>query len=174
MLSAGMLGFYISFWFGPSWRRAWQPTPVFLPGKSHAQMCLVGCSPWGCKRIGHDVTTKQPQQQRCSWPLDFEQIPLSVSTDPTGAGRCQVQGGSKNCVLNRWRCPRDNYMEAESGSESHSVVSDSWPPRGLYSPWNSPGQKTAVGNLPLPQGIFPTQGSNPGLPHCGRILYQLN
>ena len=137
-------------------------------------MCLVGCSPWGCKRIGHDVTTKEPQQQPCSWPLDFEQIPLSVSTDPTGAGRCQVQGGSKNCVLNRWRCPRDNYVEAESGSESHSVVSDSWPPRGLYSPWNSPGQNTAVGNLPLPQGIFPTQGSNPGLPHCGRILYQLN
>ena len=132
-------------------------------------MCLVGCSPWGCKRIGHDVTTKQPQQQRCSWPLDFEQIPLSVSTDPTGAGRCQVQGGSKNCVLNRWRCPRDNYVEAESGSESHSVVSDSWPPRGLYSPWNSPGQNTAVGSFSLLQWIFPTQESNRGLLHCRRI-----
>ena len=32
-----------------SWRRKWQPTPVFLPGKSHGWRNLVGCSPWGCK-----------------------------------------------------------------------------------------------------------------------------
>ena len=37
---------------------------------------------------------------------------------------------------------------------------------GLYSPWNSPGQNTGVGSLSLLQGIFPTQGSNPGLLHC--------
>ena len=30
-----------------SWRRQWQPTPVLLPGKSHGQRSLVGCSPWG-------------------------------------------------------------------------------------------------------------------------------
>ena len=58
-------------------------------------------------------------------------------------------------------------------SESHSVVSDSLRPRGLYSPWNSPGQNTGVGSLFLLQGIFPTQGLNPGLPHCRWILYQL-
>ena len=29
--------------------RKWLPTPVFLPGKSHGQMSLVGCSPWGHK-----------------------------------------------------------------------------------------------------------------------------
>ena len=34
----------------------------------------------------------------------------------------------------------------------------------LYSPWNPPGQNTGVGSLSLLQGIFPTQGSNPGLP----------
>ena len=44
---------------------------------------------------------------------------------------------------------------------------------GLYSPWNS-GQNTGVGSLFLLQGIFPTQGSNPGLPHCRWILYQLS
>ena len=32
-----------------SWRRKWQPTPVFLPGKSHGQRSLVGYSLWGCK-----------------------------------------------------------------------------------------------------------------------------
>ena len=53
-------------------------------------------------------------------------------------------------------------------------MSDSLRPHGLHSPWNSPGQNTGVGSLSLLQGIFPTQGSNPGLPHCGRILYQLS
>ena len=59
-------------------------------------------------------------------------------------------------------------------SESRSAVSDSLWPHGLYSPWNSPGQDTGVGNLSLLQGIFPTQGSNPGLPHYRWILYQLS
>ena len=46
-----------------------------------------------------------------------------------------------------------------------------WDPR---DPWNSLGQNTGVGRLSLLQGIFPTQGSNPGLPHCRWIIYQLN
>ena len=60
----------------------------------------------------------------------------------------------------------------ESESENLSIVSDSLRPQGLYSLWNSPGQNTGVGNLSLLQGIFPTQGSNPGLLHCRQILYQ--
>ena len=52
---------------------------------------------------------------------------------------------------------------------SHSVVSDSLRPHGPYSPWNSPGQNTGVGSLSLLQGIFPIQGSNPGLLHCRQI-----
>ena len=32
------------------WRRAWQPTPVFLPGESHGQRNLAGYSPWSCKK----------------------------------------------------------------------------------------------------------------------------
>ena len=41
-------------------------------------------------------------------------------------------------------------------------------------PWNSLGQNTGVGSLSLLQGIFPTQGSNPGLLHCRRTFYQLS
>ena len=59
-------------------------------------------------------------------------------------------------------------------SESRSVVSDSLWPHGLYSPWNSPGQNSGVGNLSLLQWIFPTQESNQGLLHCRQILYQLS
>ena len=53
-------------------------------------------------------------------------------------------------------------------------MSNSLRPHRLYSPWNSPGRNTGVGSLSLLQGIFPTQGSNPGLLHCRQILYQLS
>ena len=58
--------------------------------------------------------------------------------------------------------------------ESHSVVSDSLWTHGLYGPWNSLGQNTGVGSLSLLQGIFPTQGLNPGLLHSKWIHYQLS
>ena len=64
--------------------------------------------------------------------------------------------------------------DKESESESlSSVVSDALQPHGLYSPWNSLGQNTGVGSLSFLQGIFPSQESNPGLPHCRQILYHL-
>ena len=57
--------------------------------------------------------------------------------------------------------------------KSCSVMSDFLQLHGLYT-WNSPGQNTGMGSLSLLQGIFSTQGSNPDLPHCRQILYQLN
>ena len=57
---------------------------------------------------------------------------------------------------------------AQVESESCSVMSDTlWP-------WDSPGQNTGVVSLFLLQGIFPTQGLNPGLLHCRWILYHLS
>ena len=44
------------------WRRKWQFTPVFLPGKSHGQRSLEGYSPWSSKRARHDFVTKQQKQ----------------------------------------------------------------------------------------------------------------
>ena len=71
-------------------------------------------------------------------------------------------------------CSSDNqlifkYLKSESGS----VVSNSlW--HGLYSSWNSPRQNTGVSSLSLLQGIFPTQGLNPGLLYYRQVLYQLS
>ena len=48
------------------WRRKWQPTPVFLPGKAHEQKSLVGYSPWGRKESD---TTEQ---------LHFTSLPLKL------------------------------------------------------------------------------------------------
>ena len=67
-----------------------------------------------------------------------------------------------------WLC--SNYPE----SESHSVVSVSLWPHGLYSPRNSPGQNTGEDSSSLLQEFFPTQGSNPSLLCCRWILHWLN
>ena len=69
---------------------------------------------------------------------------------------------------------RNTPVRKGKWSESRSVMSDSLRSLGLHSPWNSPGQNTGVGSRPLLQGIFPTQGLNPGLPYCRWILYQLS
>ena len=52
-------------------------------------------------------------------------------------------------------------------------MSDSLQPHGLCRRWNSPGQHTGGGSLSLLKRVFLTQGLNPGLSHCRRILYQL-
>ena len=82
--------------------------------------------------------------------------------------------GMKPCPL--WHLQSAGGIFRMPKTGSHSVVSNSlWPHgHGLYSPWNSLGQNTGVGSHSLLQGIFPIQGSNPGLPHCGQILYQLS
>ena len=51
--------------------RAWHPTPVFLPGGSHGQRGLAGYSPWGRKRVGHDLATEQP-------PTEVQQVFLRL------------------------------------------------------------------------------------------------
>ena len=46
-------GRFSSWVWKNTWRRKWQPTPVFLPGKSHGQRGLEGYSPWGLTRVRH-------------------------------------------------------------------------------------------------------------------------
>ena len=70
-------------------------------------------------------------------------------------------------------------QESEKWKWSYSVVFDSlrphrWQPTRLSCPWDSPGKNTGVGCHLLLQGIFPTQGSNPGLSHCRQTLYRLS
>ena len=55
-------------WFDPwvrkiPWSRKWQPTPVFLPGKSNEQKSLVGNSPCGLKRVGHNLVKEQQEEE---------------------------------------------------------------------------------------------------------------
>ena len=72
----------------------------------------------------------------------------------------------------------NNLKKNEEASANYSVVSYSLQLYGLYPtrllcPWNSPSKNSGVGCHSF-RGIFLTQGSNPGLPHCRQILYCLS
>ena len=56
----------------------------------------------------------------------------------------------------------------------HSIIPKIWKPTRFLCPWDSQGKNTGVGCHAILQGIFPTQGSNPGLLHCRWILYHLS
>ena len=108
---------------------------------------------------------------------------LRDSHEPSAAFPGAWQEPKSNCISGKHlsRSPRAGgcskrviYLKSLSESESRSVPSASLRSRGVYSPWDSPGQNTGVGSLSLLQGISPTQGSNPGLSHCRQILYQLS
>ena len=85
-------------------------------------------------------------------------------SEPWFSNRVSI-GAISSIVPTLWK-----LMGTQEWSENHSVVFNSLRPHGLYSPWTSPGENTGVGSLSLLQGIFPTQGSNPGLLHCRQIL----
>ena len=71
---AGAFGF--APWVGKiPLRRKWQPTPVFLPGKSHGQKSLVGYGPWGHKRVGHNLVTEHQSDSRACAEANFRQGP---------------------------------------------------------------------------------------------------
>ena len=112
-----------------------------------------------CRQILHQLSLKRS-------PRILEWVAYPFSSGPSQPG---LERGSPALKVDS--LPAEPPGKPKSESESRSVVSDSLRPHGLYSPWNSPGQNTGVGSLSLFQGIFPTQGSNPGLPHYRWILY---
>ena len=77
----------------PGSGRAWLPTPVFLPGKSHGQRSLVGCSPWG----------SQKSQTRLKWRREHDTslspYQIRIFTAPRGS----------SVPLCRHYPPRDNH-----------------------------------------------------------------
>ena len=164
------------------WRRKWEPTLVFLPGRSHGQNSLANYGPWGCNEL--DTT----------WLLNNNNSKVPVSPP-------RIEGwyvGSENLL--RWSvlsaclwiqvhrtAQLDSSWHRRASREQHKVKKKvlavqsclTLRPHGLYPtrllcPWDSPGKNTGVGSHSLLQGIFLTWGSNPGLLHCRQILYHLS
>ena len=109
-------------------------------------------------------------------PMSYHHlIPVSKAISENLQQTCCRGCEEKRTSLHSWWGCKSVYpLGKECESEGHSVASESFRPHGLYSPWNSPGQNTRVGSLFFLQGIFPTQGLNPGLPNCRQIIYQLS
>ena len=140
---------------------------------------FLGLELWECL-YSHPHIWAAPQPS--SWDSPFKVKPSScpaLGTDQFVRNSYQVvrhEAGDHEL----WVCPERDCMSKPYALGHRGCpwkgchVSDSVQPRGLHSPWNSPGQNTGVGCHALLQGIFPTQGSNPGLSHCRWILYQLS
>ena len=85
---------------------------------------------------------------------------LGTCCHGTGERGTSLHHSGDGAGRERWR------LGLRELNDSCSVMSNTLRRHGLYSLWNSPGRNTGVGILSLLQGIFPTQGSNPGLLHC--------
>ena len=136
--------------------------PSWVPCQSLPTLCdTVDCSPQAPLSMGF---SRQEYWSRLPFPppgdLPDPGIKPASLVSPALAGRFFTT-----------EPPGNPLGPSESESESRSVMSDSLQLHELYSPWTSPSQNTGVGSLSLLQWIIPTQGSNPGLPHCRWILY---
>ena len=131
------------------------PTPLISPP-------LASVRPnWKGLLTGTPSTLAGQDLRYLLFPLLGPLFPLFFSKEYFTACHINSGHGSRywdvtNCIVS---CLQETYILVK-WSESCSVMSDSFWPHGLYSPWNSLGQNTGMGSLSLLQGIFPTQGSN--------------
>ena len=78
----------------------WLPSPVFFPGESHEQRSLAGYSPWGRKRVKHDLATKQ-QQQYVDGSCWLFYLFLNLKNH-TGIVKLQASRGRGKCFVFSW------------------------------------------------------------------------
>ena len=97
------------------WRRKWQPTPVFWPENPHGQRTLAGYSPWGRKKVRHDLATTK-----------------SIAWDSYGLIKNLFCSTATATAKSRQSCPT-----------LCDPIDDR--PTRLLRPWDSPGKNTGVG-----------------------------
>ena len=132
-----------------------------MSGEFHRQRSLVGYSPWGHKE---SAMTEQLTHTNTCLSLPFPYT------------KCLAH--NKNILRHKKQQETQHHTHTQKsrhGSDvpqysSHSVVSDSLWPHGLYSPWNSPGQNTGVGKISLLRGSSQPRGQTQVSHIAGRFF----
>ena len=106
-------------------RRQWHPTPVLLPGKSHGQRSLVGCSPWG--RWGLDTTKRLhfPFSLSCIGEGNGNPLQCSCLENPRdgGAWWAAVSGVTQSQTRLKWLSSSSRVLEKSSwGSDDELSI----------------------------------------------------
>ena len=109
-----------------------------------------------CQKVWdiYNTVEKKGMTKKSRWPFTD-----NLFTQQTHTCHYSMQGLWGTVGLDLWPAPCNPINCSPTGSSVHG---------------DSPGKNTSVGCHTLLQGIFPTQGSNPGLPHCRQILYHLS
>ena len=74
----------------------WHQTPVLLPGKSHGWRSLVGCSPWGSLRVGHNCTTSLSLFTFMHWRRKWQPTPVFLPGESQGWVGCHLWGRTES------------------------------------------------------------------------------
>ena len=185
-----------------SWRSKQQPSPVFLPGKFHAQRSLTGYTVHRVTKSLMQLSVHAQGRTRILRANPLVQTQCFGILQPKYALQYILPGFyfykyfmtsflsldyflASDDPQTRSRSPvyllqsKNVLLSRQGESESCSVVSDSLRPTACSPPGSSvhgdsPGKNTGVGCPALLQGIFPIHESNVGLLHCRWILYCLS
>ena len=125
------------------WRRKWQPTPALLPGKSHGQRSLAGCSPWGHRGVGHALATKQQQYS------SFRDSPEKEMATYSSILAWEIPWTEEPGRLRSMRLLRVGYDWATSlWLLTFMHWRRKWQPTPVFLPGESQGQRSLAGYSP--------------------------
>ena len=112
--------------------KEWQPTPVFLPGESHGQRSLTGCSPLGCKEPDMTEVTEYTRMQVQAFPQGRTKSKAwEISLTFQWLGHCTSSAkGTGSVLVGKWRshmpCRKKKSLKNRSCRKAHwHVIQDS-------------------------------------------------
>ena len=122
--------------YTPSRRRQWHPTPVLLPGKSHGQRSLVGCSPWGRKESDMTEWLHFHFSLSCIGEGNGNPLQRSCLENPRdgGAWWAATYGVAQSRTLLKWLSSSSSVSQMHDSINSANTVLC----RGVWMPYRSP------------------------------------
>ena len=115
-------------------RRRWHPTPVLLPGKSHGQRSLVGCSPWG--RYKSDTTERLLSLFTfMHWRRKWQPTPVFLPGESQGQGAwwAAIYGVAQSRIRLKRLSSSSSISRMKETSSGHHLIPPLAPDRLLQT-----------------------------------------